>query len=107
MNWIEVRAFLLYIYNLFFMIVLIAYCSKITVDFIKASTGRLRPNFFAFCQPVNRTTRISISQICSDGQLIEEYDCSNEPDEPFLSFVSGHAAFISVSFGVTIVSYVG
>ena len=71
---------------------------------MKATTGRLRPNFFAFCYPVNRTTRISIFQTCTDGQLIEEYDCSNEESEAFLSFVSGHAAFVSVSFGITIVS---
>ena len=104
MNWIEVRAFFVYIYHLFYITIFIAFCSKFAIDVMKATTGRLRPNFFAFCYPVNRTTRISIFQTCTDGQLIEEYDCSNEESEAFLSFVSGHAAFVSVSFGITIVS---
>lgn len=105
MNWTEVKAFFVYIYHLFYIIIFIAYCSKFAIDVVKATTGRLRPNFYAYCRPVNQTTRISILQTCTDGQLIEDYDCANEQREAFLSFVSGHAAFVSVSFGITIVSW--
>ena len=82
---------------------MIAFFSKIVIDIIKATTGRHRPNFTAYCLPINQTTRISISTSCTDGQFIEDFICDSGEFEPFLSFVSGHSTFMTLSMGLTIV----
>lgn len=72
-------------------------CNQIITDAAKYLIGRLRPYFFAVCQPV-----MPGGTTCNDSinlnRLIEEYECtstvktSTDFKEIFLSFPSGHAS---------------
>ncbi|XP_011210385.2 putative phosphatidate phosphatase isoform X1 [Bactrocera dorsalis] len=74
-----------------------AVCQLMT-DIAKYSIGRLRPHFFAVCQPI-----ISDGTTCDDainvGRYIEDFSCRGDDSskrmlkEVRLSFPSGHSSF--------------
>ncbi|XP_036330256.1 putative phosphatidate phosphatase isoform X2 [Rhagoletis pomonella] len=72
--------------------------SQLTTDIAKYSIGRLRPHFFAVCQPI-----LSDGTTCDDpnnvGKYIEDFTCKGDDStkrmlkEVHLSFPSGHSSF--------------
>lgn len=75
-----------------------ALASQLSTDIAKYSIGRLRPHFFAVCQPimVNGTTCFDA---INQGRYIEDFTCRGINSTPRmlkevrLSFPSGHSSF--------------
>ncbi|XP_067629596.1 putative phosphatidate phosphatase isoform X1 [Eurosta solidaginis] len=71
---------------------------QLTTDIAKYSIGRLRPHFFAVCQPI-----MADGTTCADpvnvGKYIEDFTCKGDDStkrmlkEVHLSFPSGHSSF--------------
>ncbi|XP_071439605.1 putative phosphatidate phosphatase [Hetaerina americana] len=71
-----------------------AACSQLTTDIGKYTIGRLRPHFFAVCQP-----NVNCSSFANPHTYIEDFTClGGNPKllkEVRLSFPSGHSSFSS------------
>ncbi|XP_013097619.2 putative phosphatidate phosphatase [Stomoxys calcitrans] len=73
---------------------------ELTTDIAKYSVGRLRPHFFAVCQPVLPDGSTCDNPL-NEGRYIEDFTCralnysSKIIKEAHLSFPSGHASFTS------------
>ncbi|XP_075169409.1 wunen-2 [Haematobia irritans] len=71
---------------------------ELTTDIAKYSIGRLRPHFFAVCQPILPDGSTCESPL-NEGRYIEEFTCraldysAKIIKEAHLSFPSGHASF--------------
>ncbi|XP_055921774.1 putative phosphatidate phosphatase isoform X2 [Eupeodes corollae] len=72
--------------------------SQLATDIAKYSIGRLRPHFFAVCQPIMRDGT-NCSNPINAGRYIEEFTCLGINSTPRmlkevrLSFPSGHSSF--------------
>ncbi|XP_037891456.1 putative phosphatidate phosphatase isoform X4 [Glossina fuscipes] len=71
---------------------------ELTTDIAKYSIGRLRPHFFAVCQPL-MNDGTTCDDIQNEGRYIEDFTCRGLDYTPkilkeaHLSFPSGHASF--------------
>ncbi|XP_064540716.1 putative phosphatidate phosphatase isoform X1 [Drosophila montana] len=75
---------------------------QLTTDIAKYAIGRLRPHFFALCQPVLRDGT-SCNDVINAGRYIEDFQCTASSlsakrlKDMHLSFPSGHASFACYS----------
>ncbi|XP_030559968.1 putative phosphatidate phosphatase isoform X2 [Drosophila novamexicana] len=75
---------------------------QLTTDIAKYAIGRLRPHFFALCQPVLRDGT-SCNDAINAGRFIEDFQCTASSmsakrlKDMHLSFPSGHASFACYS----------
>ncbi|KNC21034.1 putative phosphatidate phosphatase [Lucilia cuprina] len=73
---------------------------ELTTDIAKYSIGRLRPHFFAVCQPILPDGSTCDNPL-NEGRYIEDFTCrglgysTKIIKEAYLSFPSGHASFTS------------